>query len=395
MESYKCVVYDEKNKRKIINLEFESEDDVLKYAKVNNLKLSSVKKKRKLFSTRKKLSSKDLKILCKEIGILLESGSEITGLFQVLEKQANKKLKPVIKQISNGIQAGNSITESFRDTNAFSKFFISMVHTGELSSNLDQVMYTLSDYYDKEAQLKGKVKSASVYPIILCVATILSVLAMLFLVIPKYEEVYSQSTVEMPHMTQIMICSSKFIRNNFILIILIGFILTISIIHLIKNNEDLRRDIYKTLFKVPQLGDYMLMNITNKFSKALYILIKSGVEIVNSIEISAKVVDKKYIYDVILDANNSIKEGNKIGESLNDINLFPTMFITMVSVGEESGKLEEALEMINKFYEGEIDQKTEVTMKYFETGITLVMGLIVGVVVIAMVIPMFNMVSAI
>ena len=177
MESYKCVVYDEKNKRKIINLEFESEDDVLKYAKVNNLKLSSVKKKRKLFSTRKKLSSKDLKILCKEIGILLESGSEITGLFQVLEKQANKKLKPVIKQISNGIQAGNSITESFRDTNAFSKFFISMVHTGELSSNLDQVMYTLSDYYDKEAQLKGKVKSASVYPIILCVATILSVLA--------------------------------------------------------------------------------------------------------------------------------------------------------------------------------------------------------------------------
>ena len=139
----------------------------------------------------------------------------------------------------------------------------------------------------------------------------------------------------------------------------------------------------------------MLMNITNKFSKALYILIKSGVEIVNAIEISAKVVDKKYIYDVILDANNSIKEGNKIGESLNDVNLFPTMFITMVSVGEESGKLEEALEMINKFYEGEIDQKTEVTMKYFETGITLVMGLIVGVVVIAMVIPMFNMVSAI
>ena len=134
----------------------------------------------------------------------------------ILEKQANKKLKPVIKQISNGIQAGNSITESFRNTNAFSTFFISMVHTGELSSNLDQVMYTLSDYYDKEAQLKGKVKSASVYPIILFVATILSVLAMLFLVIPKYEEVYSQSTVEMPHMTQIMICSSKFIRNNFI-----------------------------------------------------------------------------------------------------------------------------------------------------------------------------------
>lgn len=394
MESYKCIVYDENNKRKNINLEFESEDDVLKYVKENNLKLSFVKKKRNLFDFGKKLSNKDLKILCKEIGILLESGSEITGLFQILESKANKKLKPIIKKILNGIQEGNSITEAFRNTNAFSRFFISMVHTGEISSNLDQVMYTLSDYYDKEAKIKGKIKSASVYPIILCVSTVLSVLAMLLVVVPKYEEVYSQSSIQMPYITQIMIFSSKLLRNNFILIFLIGFILIISSVYFIKNNENLRRDAYKMLFKIPKLGEYILMTITNRFSKAFYILVKSGVEIVSAIDISAKVIDKKYIYDIISRANNSIKEGNKIGKSLEDINLFPTMFITMISVGEESGKLEEALDMINKFYENEIDQKTEITMKYFETGIILVLGLIIGVIVIAMVIPMFNMVSA-
>ena len=379
MEYYKCVVYDEQNKRKVIHLDFDSECEVLKYAKENKLSISSMKKKKSLFNFRKKLNEKDLKIFCKEIGILLESGSDIISLLEMLEQQSSKKLKPIIKSILNSIKEGNSITESFKHTNAFSNFFISMVHTGELSSNLDQVMYTLSDYYDKESKVKGKIKSSSIYPIILAVATILAVFAMLFIVVPKYEEIYSQSNATMPAITQIMISVSSFLRHNFILIFFIGFILIISSIYLIKNNDELKDDVYRLSFKLPKIGDYRLMDITNRFSKSLYILIRSGVEIVCAIDISAKVIDK---------------EGNKIGESLDDINLFSPFFIRMISVGEASGRLEETLAVVNKFYESEIEQNIEITMKYFETGITLVMGIIVGIIVIAMVIPMFNMVSA-
>ena len=345
MEYYKCVVYDEQNKRKVIHLDFDSECEVLKYAKENKLSISSMKKKKSLFNFRKKLNEKDLKIFCKEIGILLESGSDIISLLEMLEQQSSKKLKPIIKSILNSIKEGNSITESFKHTNAFSNFFISMVHTGELSSNLDQVMYTLSDYYDKESKVKGKIKSSSIYPIILAVATVLSVFAMLFIVVPKY-------------------------------------------------NDELKDDVYRLSFKLPKIGDYRLMDITNRFSKSLYILIRSGVEIVCAIDISAKVIDKDYLYKKISIANNSIKEGNKIGESLDDINLFSPFFIRMISVGEASGRLEETLAVVNKFYESEIEQNIEITMKYFETGITLVMGIIVGIIVIAMVIPMFNIVSS-
>ena len=394
MEYYKCVVYDEQNKRKVIHLDFNSECEVLKYAKENKLSISSMKKKKSLFNLRKKLNEKDLKIFCKEIGILLESGSDIISLLEMLEQQSSKKLKPIIKSILNSIKEGNSITESFKHTNAFSNFFISMVHTGELSSNLDQVMYTLSDYYDKESKVKGKMKSSSIYPIILAVATILAVFAMLFIVVPKYEEIYSQSNATMPAITQIMISVSSFLRHNFILIFFIGFILIISSIYLIKNNDELKDDVYRLSFKLPKIGDYRLMDITNRFSKSLYILIRSGVEIVCAIDISAKVIDKDYLYKKISSANNSIKEGNKIGESLDDINLFSPFFIRMISVGEASGRLEETLAVVNKFYESEIEQNIEITMKYFETGITLVMGIIVGIIVIAMVIPMFNMVSA-
>ena len=394
MEYYKCVVYDEQNKRKVIHLDFDSECEVLKYAKENKLSISSMKKKKSLFNIRKKLNEKDLKIFCKEIGILLESGSDIISLLEMLEQQSSKKLKPIIKSILNSIKEGNSITESFKHTNAFSNFFISMVHTGELSSNLDQVMYTLSDYYDKESKVKGKIKSSSIYPIILAVATVLSVFSMLFIVVPKYEEIYSQSNATMPAITQIMISVSNFLRHNFILIFFIGFTLIISSIYLIKNNDELKDDVYRLSFKLPKIGDYRLMDITNRFSKSLYILIRSGVEIVCAIDISAKVIDKDYLYKKISIANNSIKEGNKIGESLDDINLFSPFFIRMISVGEASGRLEETLAVVNKFYESEIEQNIEITMKYFETGITLVMGIIVGIIVIAMVIPMFNMVSA-
>ena len=322
MEYYKCVVYDEQNKRKVIHLDFDSECEVLKYAKENKLSISSMKKKKSLFNFRKKLNEKDLKIFCKEIGILLESGSDIISLLEMLEQQSSKKLKPIIKSILNSIKEGNSITESFKHTNAFSNFFISMVHTGELSSNLDQVMYTLSDYYDKESKVKGKIKSSSIYPIILAVATVLSVFAMLFIVVPKYEEIYSQSNATMPAITQIMISVSNFLRHNFILIFFIGFTLIISSIYLIKNNDELKDDVYRLSFKLPKIGDYRLMDITNRFSKSLYILIRSGVEIVCAIDISAKVIDKDYLYKKISIANNSIKEGNKIGESLDDINLF-------------------------------------------------------------------------
>ena len=352
MEYYKCVVYDEQNKRKVIHLDFNSECEVLKYAKENKISISSMKKKKSLFNFRKKLNEKDLKIFCKEIGILLESGSDIISLLEMLEQQSSKKLKPIIKSILNSIKEGNSITESFKHTNAFSNFFISMVHTGELSSNLDQVMYTLSDYYDKESKVKGKIKSSSIYPIILAVATVLSVFAMLFIVVPKYEEIYSQSNATMPAITQIMISVSNFLRHNFILIFFIGFTLIISSIYLIKNNDELKDDVYRLSFKLPKIGDYRLMDITNRFSKSLYILIRS------------------------------------------DINLFSPFFIRMISVGEASGRLEETLAVVNKFYESEIEQNIEITMKYFETGITLVMGIIVGIIVIAMVIPMFNMVSA-
>ncbi|MDY2734526.1 type II secretion system F family protein [Intestinibacter sp.] len=394
MQSYKCVVYDQENKRKVIHLDLEYEEEALKFAKENNLKVSSIKKKRSIFNFSQKLKNKELKILCKEIGILFESGCEITRLLEVLEAQASKKLKPVLKRILREIESGNSITESFKNTSAFSRFFISLVYAGEVSSNLDQVMYRLSEYYDKEAKLKSKIISISIYPTILAFVTVGSVLSILLFIMPKYEAIYLANNIDIPAITRGMLFVSNFIRNNYIAILLVSFTLLIISAYVVKNNQELRKELHKLFLRLPKIGELMLLNLTNKFSKSLYILIKSGVEIVNAIDISAKVIDKRYIYDMICIANDSIKEGNNIGVSLSKINLFPELFITMVTIGESTGRLEETLDTINKFYENEIDEKVEIGTKYLENGIILIMGLIVSATVVSMVIPMFNTISS-
>lgn len=394
MQSYKCVVYDQENKRKVIHLDLEYEEEALKFAKENNLKVSSIKKKRSIFNFSQKLKNKELKILCKEIGILFESGCEITRLLEVLEAQASKKLKPVLKRILREIESGNSITESFKNTSAFSRFFISLVYAGEVSSNLDQVMYRLSEYYDKEAKLKSKIISISIYPTILAFVTVGSVLLILLFIMPKYEAIYLANNIDIPAITRGMLFVSNFIRNNYIAILLVSFTLLIISAYVVKNNQELRKELHKLFLRLPKIGELMLLNLTNKFSKSLYILIKSGVEIVNAIDISAKVIDKRYIYDMICIANDSIKEGNNIGVSLSKINLFPELFITMVTIGESTGRLEETLDTINKFYENEIDEKVEIGTKYLENGIILIMGLIVSATVVSMVIPMFNTISS-
>ena len=300
----------------------------------------------------------------------------------------------MLKRILREIESGNSITESFKNTSAFSRFFISLVYAGEVSSNLDQVMYRLSEYYDKEAKLKSKIISISIYPTILAFVTVGSVLSILLFIMPKYEAIYLANNIDIPAITRGMLFVSNFIRNNYIAILLVSFTLLIISAYVVKNNQELRKELHKLFLRLPKIGELMLLNLTNKFSKSLYILIKSGVEIVNAIDISAKVIDKRYIYDMICIANDSIKEGNNIGVSLSKINLFPELFITMVTIGESTGRLEETLDTINKFYENEIDEKVEIGTKYLENGIILIMGLIVSATVVSMVIPMFNTISS-
>ena len=189
----KCIAYDEENKRRVLKLNLDSEEEVLSYASYNKLKIVDIKIRKEIFKI--KLKNKDLKIFSKEMSILLKSGCEISRILRILIDESNGKLKGVLKQILSSIEKGNSIKESFENTKAFSAFYISMIASGEMSGNLDDVMDKLSIYYDKEQKLKNKIISVMIYPAILLVSTIVSFTAILIFLIPNFEEIYTDPYV--------------------------------------------------------------------------------------------------------------------------------------------------------------------------------------------------------
>ena len=391
---YKCVIYNEDNKRKILNLDLDSEEDVIKYASENKMKIISIKKIKSVFR-RKKLKDKDLRLFSKEVSILLKSGCEISRILEILKNVSSDKIKKVVKIISNNIEKGNSITESFEKTNAFPTFYISMVKAGEVSGRLDDVMERLALYYQKESKLKSKCFSIMIYPSILLLAMVISFLLILVFLVPSFEDIYADNNVKAPLLTKILIFLSHILRDHFMLIILFNIVIISSVIYLKQNNKKINEIINRLKFNFPIIRTYSKLLITNKFSKALSILILSGVQIVESIDISAKVINNEFLYRKICMANDSIKKGNTIGDSLKIVEEFPDLFLSMVIIGEESGRLDSILDTVNEYYEHELDSKLEICTKYFENIAILLIGLFVGVTVISMMLPMFDAVASI
>jgi len=391
---YKCIIYDEENNRKVLKLDIDSEYEVYSYADKNRFKVVDIKEIKSLFKG-KKLKNKDLKVFSKEMSILLKSGCEISKILRILINESKDKVRIVLKKILGDIERGNSIKESFENTKAFSNFYISMIAAGEMSGNLDDVMDKLAIYYDKENKLKNKIISILIYPTILIITMIISFIFILLFLIPNFEDIYADNNMKTPGLTKILIFISHLLRDDFLLIIIVNLILVCGLIYLKNNNDKFNEMLNKLIFKLPIVKTYMKLIISNKFIKALSILISSGVQIVDSIETSAKVMSNEYIYFKICKANELIKKGNSIGDSLKTVEELPSLLLSMITIGEESGKLDTVLNTVTEYYENELDSKIEIGTKYFENFITLVIGVAVGIIVISMMVPMFDAVSAI
>lgn len=393
MGKYKCIYYDEYNERKIKEFNFNSEEDVMDYALKSNFKIVSIKDIEKSFFKSRKINTKELRVLCNEMSILLESGCEITKLFEMLKDNSSNNLSKLLNEVLNNIKKGNSISDSFKYTNKFNNFFISMVKSGEISGNLDEVMMKISEYYEKEYKLKSKMINIMIYPIILIISSICVVLFMLISIVPNYQNIFMSNGTSPPFVTSLMINTSIFIRKNYLIIILFTILLLFLLIYKLKTSQTIQNLIKKIQYKVPIINNIIKLSITIKFSRTFYILNKSGVDIRNAMDISYKIIDNYILNNQIIECKESINRGNSISKSLESVNIFPSLFLTMIAIGEESGRLDESLDSINKFYEQELENKIEQGMKIFEQVITIVIAVIIGFMVFAMFSPMFDSIS--
>ena len=361
-----------------------------KYTNQHNAKVKTNSK-----ISNQKIKSKELKVLCKQMSILLNSGCEIIKILNIIHEQSSKKLKNAIEKVSINIRNGNNITESFEKTNLFSNFFINMLRAGELSGNLDEIMNDLAKYYDNEEKLKSKIINILIYPILLIIMSLVSGLFILVFIIPNFEMIFQSNGINPPLITKILINASIFIREKYVYIVFLSLISILSIYYIIKYNPRAKYIKDKLKLKIPFINQMIILLITTRFCRALSILVKSGVHIVDAIDISSKVVDNAIVYEKLSISRDYIRRGNNISYSISKSGVFQNSFISMLRIGEESGNLDNTLRVTNDFYSEELNIKIEKTMKLAEPIVTVIVGLVIGFFIIAMVIPMFDAINSI
>ena len=218
---------------------------------------------------------------------------------------------------------------------------------------------------------------------------------MMFFIIPNFQKIFESNGINSPLMTTIIINISKFIRENHLVINILLIIFMVLLVYILKTSKKLKLNISELKFKIPIIKNINTLIITTRFSRIFGVLMQSGVQVIDSISISSKIIDNNYIFNKLAISNQYIRQGNKLSKSLDKPQVFPDLFISMISVGEESGKLDETLSMITTFYENDLDNKINQIMKLVEPIIIVIMGLFIGIFALSMVFPMFDSMIAI
>ncbi|EOD00111.1 type II secretion system F family protein [Caldisalinibacter kiritimatiensis] len=346
------------------------------------------------FSFLNKVKTKDIAIFCRQFYTMLDAGVTIINCLDILSKQTeNKKLRQEIIKIYDEVQKGLTLSEALKKHNeVFPDLLINMVEAGEVSGNLDVIMDRMAIHYEKENKISNKVKSAMVYPIILSIISLVVVIFLLTVVMPNFISMFEGTGVELPLPTRILLDISDGIKKTWYIIALFLFILG-YIFNKYKKSERGKRYFDNLKFKIPIVKNTTEKVVTSRFTRTLSTLLGSGVSLIQSLDIVANVVGNKVVADGILQAKEDVRKGISLAEPIKNIRVFPPMVVSMIMIGEESGSLEEILDKTADFYDDEVEAAMEKMTTALEPLMIVFMAIIIGAIVIAMVLPMFNMVN--
>jgi type IV pilus assembly protein PilC len=373
----------------------EAQDQKAAIARLREQKLAVVEikpaaAKKKFFKP--KVQNKDVVIFSRQLSTLVSSGVPIVQGLTILESQAeNPAFKSVVGQLRTDIEAGLSIADAMKKhPQAFTELYVSMIRAGEVGGILDTILERLSGFLESAEALKAKVKSALMYPaVVFGVASLITVFLIMF-VIPIFKDIFSSFNAKLPWLTQMMIDVSDFLRHR-ILFIVPPLGIGIWLFKKWMKTEKGQEKIDEISLKLPVFGILLKKVAIAKFTRTLGTLIKSGVPILQGLETVAKTAGNKVIEKAIMSSHESIKEGGRIADPLKKANIFPPMVIQMISVGEETGSLDNMLNKIADFYDQEVDTAVKGLTSMIEPLIIVFLGVVVGTIVIAMFMPMFSL----
>lgn len=376
------------------------ESDVLAMLKGNNYLPVSVEKdissENKIDIFSKKIKKKDLAVFCRQFYTMLDAGIGIVKCIDILEKQSeNKNLKKALGTLHENVQKGFTLSEGMKKhSTVFPSLLINMVEAGEVSGNLDIIMERMAVHFEKENKLENKIKSALIYPVVLAVVSIAVVIFLLVAVMPTFIGMFESSGQALPKPTQILLNISNWLTEYWY--IFIPMVLALIIGFTVFKQTPTGRKFLDTLkIKIPVIKDTNIKIITARFARTLSTLMSSGISLLQSIEIVSRVVGNKVVHDRLEIASENVRKGVSLSRAVNEVGIFPPMVDSMIKIGEESGSLDDILYKTADFYDEEVEVALQRMTSLMEPVMLVIMALIIGFIVIAMAMPMFDMVNTI
>jgi type IV pilus assembly protein PilC len=345
----------------------------------------------------KKVKLKDKSIFCRQFATMINAGVSLVRCLSVLEAQTvNSRLKTVIRDVQNRVEAGETLSRALlHHNNIFDNLFVGLVRAGEVGGVLDETLERLSQFLEGDLRLKQKIKAAMTYPVLVMVVAFIIVTGLVTFIVPKFIDIFKDFNVEMPMMTQILISTSKFMTSKEgILILCVGIPMTLFAFRKFIKTKFGKRLFDKYKMKVPVFGKLSHNIAVARFSRTLATLLTSGVPILQAMETVAHAIDNETFTDVIMGARARIREGDPIGEPLEKSGMFPPMVIQMISIGEETGALDQMLGKVADFYETEVEMQLQSLAAALEPLMIVVLGCIVGFIVIALFMPLIAIVAS-
>jgi type IV pilus assembly protein PilC len=373
-----------------------SRDDVIAQLRKQRLSVVKIDQDAAKKVGRGAIKTRDVVIFTRQFSTMINSGLPLVQALTILAEQTdNKALAEVTKKVVFDVESGNTVADALsKHPRAFTNLYVNMVAAGEAGGILDTILLRLATFLEKNDALVRKVKGAMIYPAVIMSVAGIAVVTLLIFVIPVFAGMFASAGQALPLPTRIVIGASGFLKHYWWII---GAIIIIGGYSLKKyyatSNGKLVID--RLMLHAPVLGDVLRKSAVSRFTRTLGTLISSGVSILEGLEITAKTAGNRVIQDAIMQSRSSIAGGDTIAQPLQKSKVFPPMVISMIAVGEQTGGLDEMLSKIADFYDEEVDAAVSNLLSLLEPIMIVFLGVVVGGMVVAMYLPIFDMVNAV
>jgi type IV pilus assembly protein PilC len=348
------------------------------------------------FNIRRKVKVKELAVFSRQFSTMVNSGLPILRALSILEQQTESGiLARAIVTVRQDVERGSSLSAAMAaHPKIFSNLYVAMVRSGETGGVLEAVLERLADNLEREVSLRNRIRSAMTYPVVVAGFVTLILMAMMIFIVPQFKDIYATLGGNLPLPTRILLGVSDVIKKYFLIVGALG-VGAIYALRRYKRTERGRDQWDRLKLRLPVFGELFRKTALARFSRVLGVLNRSGVPILQSLEVVAETVNNSLISKAVLDVQKSVKAGETLAQPLARHNVFPPMVVQMLAVGEETGALDHMLEKVAAFYDDEVTATVDSLTSLIEPVMIFMVGGAVGVAVIALYLPMFNIINLI